>query len=133
MKSSSPKGRGQQQGVRVRAYIAALPADARSHVQKLRAAIRTAVPTADESFGYGMPAFSVGGKPFVWYGAWKKHSSFYPVSAATRRALRAELKGYKTSGRATIQFLFDERLPATLVKQLVKARVAEMKRRQRKP
>lgn len=133
MKSSSPKSRGQPPGAQARAYIAALPAEARCHMQKLRAAIRAAVPTADESVGYGMPAFSLGGKPFVWYGAWKKHSSFYPVSEATTRALRAELKGYKTSGRGTIQFRFDERVPTALVKQLVRARVAEMKRRHRKP
>ena len=130
MKSSSSRSRGRQPG-QARAYIAALPAEARNHMQKLRAAIRAAAPTADESFGYGMPAFSVSGKPFVWYGAWKKHSSFYPVSQATRRALAAELKGYKTPGRGTIQFRFDDRVPTALVKRLVKARVAEIRSKKR--
>lgn len=133
MKANLSKSRGQQPGVQARAYIAALPAEARSHMQKLRAAIRAAAPTAHESFGYGMPAFSVGGKPFVWYGAWKNHSSFYPVNEATRHALAAHLKGYKTSGRGTIQFRFDQPVPIALVKRLVKARVAEMRTRNRKP
>jgi uncharacterized protein YdhG (YjbR/CyaY superfamily) len=131
--SSSLKHRAEQPGLQVRAYLAALPADTRRHVQKLREAIRAAAPGAVESFGYGMPAFRLDGKPFVWYAAWKHRSSFYPLSKATTRALGAELEGYEISGKGTIRFRLDEPLPTALVRRLVKARMAELRKKRKEP
>ena len=129
--SSSLKHSAKQASLQVRTYLVALPADARRHVQKLRQAIRAAAPGAVESFGYGMPAFALDGKPFVWYAAWKRHSSFYPLSKATTLALAAELRGYEISGKGTIRFRLDEPLPTALVGRLVKARIAELRRKQK--
>jgi uncharacterized protein YdhG (YjbR/CyaY superfamily) len=129
--SSSLKHRIKQPILQVRTYLAALPADTRRHVQKLREAIRAAAPGAVESFGYGMPAFALGGKPFVWYAAWKNHSSLYPISKVTTSALAAELEGYEISGKGTIQFRLDEPLPTALVRRLVKARIAELRKKQK--
>jgi uncharacterized protein YdhG (YjbR/CyaY superfamily) len=131
MQSSSSK-RNAEPGLQVRNYLAALAAESRQHVRQLREAIRAAAPGAVESFGYGMPAFSLDGKPFVWYAAWKSHCSFYPISEAAKRALAGELEGYETSGKGTIRFRLDEPLPTALVKRLVKARIAEL-RKKKKP
>lgn len=130
--SSSLKHCAKKPGFRVRTYLATLPPDARSHLQKLRATIRAAAPGAVECFGYGMPAFALDGKPLVWYAAWKKHSSLYPISKASVPALAAELEGCEISGRGTIQFHLDAPLPTALVKRLVKARIAELQKKQKK-
>jgi uncharacterized protein YdhG (YjbR/CyaY superfamily) len=117
----------------VRTYLAKLPAGLRTQVLNLRDAIRSTAPEAVESFGYGMPAFELDGKNFVWYGAWKNHISFYPLSDATRRALAHEVAGYETSGKGTIRFRSDQDLPTSLVARLVRARIAELRAKAKTP
>jgi uncharacterized protein YdhG (YjbR/CyaY superfamily) len=130
MKSSPLKRNSKQPDLQVRNYLAALPPGVRQRLEEMRAAIRAAAPGARETFGYGMPAFSLDGKPFLWYGAWKHHSSLYPLSQATARALSAELEGYDASGRGTIRFRLDQPLPTALVKRLVEIRIAELRKKQ---
>ena len=104
-------------------YLAAVPEPARGTLQRVRTAIRSAMPAdATEVISYGIPAFNYNG-PIVWFAAFSKHCSLFP-GASVIEAFKNELKGCKTS-KGTIHFPVDEPLPATLVKKMVKARLAE--------
>jgi uncharacterized protein YdhG (YjbR/CyaY superfamily) len=107
-------------------YLAAIPAEQRATLQKLRAAIRAAAPGAEEGFSYGLPAFRLEGRPLVCYGAAAHHCSFFPMSPAVIRAHAAALKSYATS-KGTIRFPAEKPLPASLVRKIVKARIAEVR------
>jgi uncharacterized protein YdhG (YjbR/CyaY superfamily) len=110
----------------VRTYIAALPPLARRRMKETPAIIRSIAPTATETFSYGIPGFRLDGKVFVYYAAFKAHTSLYPMGDRIRRAHASSLKGYKTS-KGTIQFPLDQPVPVALVKRLIKARAAEVR------
>jgi uncharacterized protein YdhG (YjbR/CyaY superfamily) len=115
---------------RVRAYIAAQPPLARRALRTLRAAIRAAAPRATEHFSYRMPAFQLGRRAFVWYAAFRDHVSLYPMTAEIRQAHAAALRGFRTS-QATVQFPLDRPVPVALVRRLVQARAAAVRREAR--
>ena len=77
---------------------------------------------------YGMPGFKLHGKSFVGYMAFKDHYSFFPMSPSAIDAHRTEL-GEHVTGKGTISFNYDERLPVTLIKKVVKTRIAEVEMR----
>ena len=105
-------------------YLAALSVDKRAALQKLRRSIKAAAPGAVECIVYRLPAFRLNGKILVAFGAATNHCAFYPMSSATAKAHKSALENYDTS-QGTIRFQPKKPLPVTLVRKLVKARIAE--------
>jgi uncharacterized protein YdhG (YjbR/CyaY superfamily) len=109
----------------VEAYLASLSDESRAALQKLRETIAAAAPGAEEGITYRMPGFLLGGKGLMAYMAFKDHYSFFPMSSAAIEVHRDEL-GALVTGKGTISFEYGRRLPVTLVKKVVKTRLAEV-------
>jgi uncharacterized protein YdhG (YjbR/CyaY superfamily) len=110
-------------------YLAGVPEPARSTLQKVRAVIRSVVPPGTtEVISYRIPMFKYKGM-LVGFAAFSNHCSLFP--GAVPEAFKNELKQYPTS-KGTIQFPVDKPLPAALVKKLVKARIAENEKKERR-
>ncbi len=115
----------------VASYFKKLPPDQREALRKLRDTIAAAAPQAEEGITYSMPGFLLGGRGFVAYAAFRDHYSFFPMSGRAVEAHEKEL-GERVKGKGTIQFRYGERLPVTLVKKIVRTRLAEASARQAK-
>jgi len=127
-RSSAAKGNGAPKTVDE--YLAGVPEPARSALNKIRAAIRSALPPqATETISYRIPAFSYNGV-LVWFAAFSNHCSLFPT-AAVIEAFKKELKGFSTS-KGTVHFPMDKPLPIALIKKLVKARVAQKESKKRR-
>jgi uncharacterized protein YdhG (YjbR/CyaY superfamily) len=105
-------------------YLAKVSGDKRAALDKLRKTIRLIVPKAEECSSYGMPAFRLGGAVIAGFQATAKGCSYYPFSGTTLRTLADDLRGYDKT-KSALHFSPDKPLPATLVRRLIKARIAE--------
>ena len=111
-------------------YLAKVPRPSRAAFDKLRAAIRSAVPRAAvETISYRIPAFK-DDVILVWFAAFANHCSLFPTASVIAK-FKAELKDYSTS-KGTIHFPLERPIPVTLVKRIVKARVAEVAGKKRR-
>ena len=105
-------------------YLAAVSADKRAALEKLRKTIRAAAPKAEECISYQVPAFRHDGRMLVGFVATENHCAFYPRSSTTVATHKGDLRNFDTS-KGTIRFQADKPLPVALVRKLVKARLAE--------
>ncbi len=123
---AAPKASSTGSSNPVEAYISARPEPAQTALRELRAIIRAAVPkNAQEVISYGIPAFAMP-KPFFGYAAFKNHLSVLPFSGSVFDSFTEELKPYSRT-KSSLHLAFDAPLPATLIRKLVRARIATMK------
>jgi uncharacterized protein YdhG (YjbR/CyaY superfamily) len=110
--------------ITVEDYLASVPSQARPALDRLRGTIAAAIPGATETISYKILAYKLDGRMVVWCAGFKDHLSLYPASMGVREELGAQLEPY-LSGKGTIRFDLDRKLPATLVKKIVKIRLRE--------
>jgi uncharacterized protein YdhG (YjbR/CyaY superfamily) len=108
-------------------YLERVPEPARTTLKKIRSVIRSvAPPEATEGISYGMPTFKYKGM-LASFAAFSDHCSLFPGAGPTIE-FKNELKNFQTS-KGTIRFAPNKPLPATLLKRLMKARIAENERK----
>ncbi len=103
-------------------YLKGVPRGPRAVLQRLRRTIREAAPGAEEGISYRIPVFKLHG-PLVFFAAYEDHLSLFVPSKTLVKKFALELKGFYSSG-ATIHFTTGKPLPSSLVKKIVRARVA---------
>jgi uncharacterized protein YdhG (YjbR/CyaY superfamily) len=104
----------------VEAYIAAAPKEVRSKLKELRAVIRTTAPSAEERISYGMPYYNYKGR-LAYFSPWKAHIGLYIPTPVIQEHER-ELEAYETT-KATVRFPLTKKLPVSLIKKLLTARM----------
>lgn len=104
----------------VDSYIELAPKETQAKLTELRRIIRSVVPAAEERLSYGMPYYSYKGR-LAYFAFAKKHIGLY-IPPPIIEQHKKELKDYKTA-KATVQFPLDKKLPVTLIKKLIKARM----------
>jgi uncharacterized protein YdhG (YjbR/CyaY superfamily) len=107
-------------------YLKLLTPESRATLEKLRATIRAIVPRAEECISYKMPAFRLDGSIVAGFLATSKGYSYFPFSGSTLRTLAREVSAYSQT-KSALHFSAVQPLPATLVRKLLKARIAETK------
>jgi uncharacterized protein YdhG (YjbR/CyaY superfamily) len=101
----------------VDAYISSFPEDVQTVLRDVRRTIRNTVPNAEETISYQMPAMTLEGRHLVYFAAWKRHISIYPIPAGDDD-LERDLAPYRAA-RGTARFPFDKPLPGELIERLV--------------
>ena len=59
-------------------YLSNITPGQRAEFERIRGLVHAAVPEVEEVFSYRMPGFTVGGRPLIWVGAFKRHMSIFP-------------------------------------------------------
>jgi len=105
-------------------YLAAVSPSCRAVLEKLRQTIHSLVPGVQECISYRLPAFRFEGKVIAGFSATAKGCSFYPFSGRTLSTLADEVASYDQT-KSALHFSTDRPLPKTLVRKLLKTRLAE--------
>jgi uncharacterized protein YdhG (YjbR/CyaY superfamily) len=104
-------------------YHSAYPKEIAETLEKLRSAIKSAVPEAGEIISYNMPAFRFHGI-LVYYAVHTRHIGLYPGTKTVNDVFKEELKNYDASV-GTIRFPLGKPLPLSLIKKIVTFKASE--------
>jgi uncharacterized protein YdhG (YjbR/CyaY superfamily) len=106
-------------------YIALQPLAAQIMLERVRAAIRKAVPRAEETVSYQMPTYKLPEGPVLFFAGWKKHYSIYPASPELVATFKDDLAPYQIT-KGTIRFPLSEPVPVKLIERIAKFRAKEV-------
>jgi uncharacterized protein YdhG (YjbR/CyaY superfamily) len=105
-------------------YIAAQPEPLQRVLRRVRKIIQEALPSAEETMSYQIPAYKLQGRAVLYFAGWKRHYSLYPASRQLITTLKHELAGH-TVTKGTIRFPLSEKVPVQLIERIAKCRAKE--------
>jgi uncharacterized protein YdhG (YjbR/CyaY superfamily) len=108
-------------------YLATVQGGRLAALKRLRQVIRSILPQAEECISYGLAAFRLDGVVVAGFAATAKGCSYFPFSGTTLATLARPLEGYDRT-KSALHFSPDKPLPVTLVRRLLKARIAEVRK-----
>jgi uncharacterized protein YdhG (YjbR/CyaY superfamily) len=106
-------------------YIDSQPEAVQAVLQRVRSAIRKAVPDAEEVISYNIPAFKLGSSRVLYFAGWKKHYSIYPAGERIVAAFKDELAPYEVR-KGTIRFPLSQPVPVALIAGIAKLRAQDI-------
>jgi len=109
-------------------YLGSVTAAQRRALERLRKTIVSILPAAEECISYSMPAFRLEGHVVAGFLATKAGCSYYPFSGTTLATLSNDLTAYEQT-KSALHFDVQHPLATTLVRKLLKARLAEIQPR----
>lgn len=118
-----------QKPTTIDAYIAEFPKNIQLLLKQMRKTVQEAAPDATEKIAYGMPTFFLNGN-LVHFAAFKEHIGFYPAPTGIEK-FKKDLSVYK-GAKGSVQFPLDQPLPLDLVARIVKYRVQENAKKEKK-
>ena len=111
-------------------YMATQPEAVQIVLERVRGAIRKAMPGAEEAISYQIPAYKLHGRPVLYFAGWKQHYSLYPANGQLVAAFKNDLAPYKLS-KGTIRFPLSEPVPVKLIGRIAKFRAQEAAAREK--
>jgi uncharacterized protein YdhG (YjbR/CyaY superfamily) len=102
----------------VAAYLAELPAEARTDLKRLRALVREAAPRAVECMRYGLPGYEQKGAVLFAFAAQRNYLALYVLDPEVVEKFRRELGGL-SSGKGCIRFRRYAQLPVEPVRRML--------------
>lgn len=102
-------------------YLMAQPPAARKMLRQVRAAIKKALPGAEETISYKIPTYKVKGKAVIYFAGWKGHYSLYPVSEELVRSFGG---GEFEVEKGTVRLRWEAPVPVELITFLARQRAA---------
>ncbi len=106
-------------------YIASQPEALQGILERVRSAIRKAVPGAEEVISYKIPAYKLHGADLLYFAGWKQHYSLYPANERVVAAFKNDLAPYEIS-KGTIRFPLSGPVPVKLIERIARFRAKEV-------
>ena len=100
--------------------------EVRNRLERIRQAVRQAIPEATEGISYGIPTFQINGKNMLHYGPGKTHVGVYATPDG-HAEFESELNKYKR-GKGSVQFPLDLPLPIELILRMAEFRAQQLKK-----